>query len=252
MLPAMRCTALALLVAVTGCPAPQNPFVCADDCDGGGGSGGSAGGGTGGQGGGGGGSADAGCTEEWTCSAWDVSDAGTAARTCTDVNGCGTTAKKPTTGPAPLPALDLSYFQCEVQPVLERGCGMLGCHGTETDRAFRLYARGRLRHSEQVPQASTCLGGGMKDLAAEGTATVMCLGWSRLTASEWRLNFDNARAFGLGAATVADNELLTQPLAGNAKAHAGVKPFTLTDPAYLKLKAWLAGATAGPCDAGFN
>ena len=130
---------------------------------------------------------------------------------------------------------------------------MLGCHGTETERAFQLYARGRLRHSEQVAQVSTCPPAGVKDLAAEGTGTVMCLGWSRLTGTEWRLNFDGARAFAIGVTAVADNELLTYPLEGNARAHAGVKPFTLTDPAYLTIKNWLGGTTApATCDAGFN
>ncbi len=237
-----RLLLLSLAGLALGCPATPNPVVCTSDCDGGR----DAGSQTGNDGG----STDAGCVEQWVCSAWDLSDAGTATRTCSDALGCGTTAQKPPVGPAPLPPLDLPYFQCEVQPVLERGCGQLGCHGTETGRAFRLYARGRLRHSEQVP---SCTGAGTRDLAIEGTGTVQCLGASRLTPTEWRMNFDNARAFSLGVGNVVDNELLTQPQQGNARAHASVKLFMLDDPSYTKVKAWLTGAAAAAgCDAGFN
>ena len=241
-----RVLPIGLLLCLNGCPAPENPFLCTVDCDGGqldSGQGGGAGGG----------SADAGCVEEWLCAVWEVSDAGSASRTCTDVSSCGTSAQKPATGPAALPTLDLNYYKCEVQPVLERGCGMLGCHGTLADRAFRLFSRGRLRNSELVQQVSSCLGSGMLNLADEGTGTVMCLGWSRLTATEWKRNFDGARAFSIGVTNVADNELLTQPLQGNSRSHASVKLFTLNDPSYTTLKNWLSGSTAASsCDAGFN
>ncbi len=191
---------------------------------------------------------DAGCTEAWTCGRWDI-DGGTAARTCTDANACGTTAQRPPVGPAPLPALDLPYYRCAVQPVLERGCGALGCHGTETARAFRLYARARLRHSEPVPGCD----GGTVDLAAEGTGTVRCAGAARLTATEWQRNFDGARAFAIGVPLIADVPLLVEPMAGSARVHADVKPFTPTDPAYVTIKNWLGGTTApADCDAGFN
>lgn len=241
---------LSVLLGLTGCPPAENPFVCTADCDAGRADSGvmevDAGPADSGAG-------DAGCPEAWVCSGWNVSDAGIASRTCTEVNGCGTTALKPPVGPAPLPSLDFSYFKCEVQPVLERGCGMLGCHGTQSERDFQLFSRGRLRNSEQVPQVSSCLGSGMLDLAIEGTGTVMCLGWSRLTATEWKKNFDNARTFSIGVTAVANNELLTQPLQGNARAHAGIKLFALNDPSYTKLRSWLAGATApADCDAGFN
>jgi hypothetical protein len=256
--------AAAVLVFLTGCMAVDNPYVCADGCDagvgagggGGVGDGGSTGGGVGGGvgsvGGGGGGASDGGCVSDWQCSPWDLADAGVAARSCTDLNAC-LGAQRPPTGPAALPALDLNFYKCQVQPVVERGCGMLACHGTETERSFRLYSRGRLRNSEMVQQVSSCLGSGLMNLATEGTGTVMCLGWSRLTATEWKRNFDRARLMSLSAATVDDNELLTQPLENNYRAHAGIKIFADTsDPDYVKVKSWLGGATSGPCDAGYN
>jgi hypothetical protein len=241
---------LCVVLGLTGCPPTTTPPACVNDCDAGG-SGGGAGGGSGG-GMGGGSTVDAGCLESWTCAAWEISDAGTAARTCSDLSGCGTTEKRPALGPAALPLLDLPYFKCEVQPVLERGCGMLGCHGTLTDRSFRLFSRGRLRNSEQVPQVAGCVGGTL-DLAAEGTGTITCVGRSPLTDTEWARNFDGARAFAIGVPDAGDTELLTQPLQGNARVHAGVKLLSLNDASYLKLKSWLSGATApSGCDAGFN
>ncbi|MFH1587510.1 MAG: right-handed parallel beta-helix repeat-containing protein [Candidatus Diapherotrites archaeon] len=35
------------------------------------------------------------CTENWSCTAWSACTNGTQTRTCTDANGCGTTANKP-------------------------------------------------------------------------------------------------------------------------------------------------------------
>src|SRR5262245_47795552 len=68
----------------------------------------------------------AGCVESWLCSPWTtdgVSDSAT--RTCVDQSACGTTATKPAEA-AMLPALDLQYYECSVEPVLIGGCAMLG------------------------------------------------------------------------------------------------------------------------------
>lgn len=239
-----RALAIGLLV-LAACPVPAPKSDAG--AGGSGGAGGGDGGGTGGGGGGGGG-ADAGCTEAWSCDRWEV-DAGVGRRTCVDTNACGTTALKPPTGPTGLPALDFSYYRCEVQPVLDRTCGVLGCHGTETGRTFRVYARGRLRHSEPALDCD----GGTVDLAAAGTATLRCAGASPLTPTEWQQNFDGARAFAIGVPVLADVPLLAEPLSGNTRTHGGHKPFTPTHPAYLTIKNWLGGTAAPPtCDAGFN
>src|SRR5262245_6205765 len=86
---------------------------------------------------------DAACIEAWQCTPWTtdgLSDSAT--RTCTDQSACGTALTRPAEM-AILPALDPEYYECNVEPVLTGGCSMLGCHGTETGRGYRIYARGR-------------------------------------------------------------------------------------------------------------
>jgi hypothetical protein len=193
------------------------------------------------------------CAEAWTCTAWQPAAGGQYTRVCTDKNACGTTVGKPPEGPLSLPALDLDYYKCKVEPIFDRGCAMLGCHGTETGRALKIYARGRLRHKEMVPQVSTCpIGPQVVDLAVEGSGTVMCVGWSPHTAAEWQSNYDSARAFMLGVTDPEQSDLIAQPIEGG-KAHAGVHLFAKGDPEHVTLKAWLGGAALGsPCDPGPN
>ncbi len=148
-------------------------------------------------------------------------------------------------------ALDLEYFKCRVEPILDRGCSMLGCHGTETARPFRVYSRGRMRNNEQVSQVSTCPGGARAvNLAQEGTGTVMCVGWSPHTATEWRKNFDNARTF--ATPNPDDSDLLAQPVLGG-RTHAGVHLFSRTSQDYQTIRDWLSGAQLGrACNPGSN
>ncbi len=152
-----------------------------------------------------------------------------------------------------LPALDMEYYKCKVEPIVDRGCSMLGCHGAETGRAYKVYARGRLRRKETVSQVPTCpIGPQQVDLADEGTGTVMCVGWSPHTPMEWQENFDNARSFMLGLSDPEESELLQQPVVGG-KPHAGVHLFQKSDADYQTIKAWLGGATlGGTCDPGAN
>lgn len=189
------------------------------------------------------------CTEAWTCTPWQEGPPGMYTRTCTDANACGTTTSKPPVGPIALPDLDLDYYKCKVEPIFDRGCAMIGCHGTEVGRPFKVYARGRLRHKETVPQVSTCpVGPQMVDLQDQGSGTVMCIGWSPHTAAEWQSNYDVARSFMLGITDPDASELIAQPVVGG-KAHAGVHLFAKGDPDYVTLKAWLGGAKLGtPCD----
>jgi hypothetical protein len=194
------------------------------------------------------------CAESWICTPWEAA-AGSdmATRTCTDSNNAGTTACKPDVGPTALPALDLELYKCQVHPILQRGCSMLGCHGTETGRAYRIYARGRLRNNQVVNRTGTCLPTtGTVNLAEAGTGTVMCEGWLPHTTEEWKKSFDSARSFMINKAMPDVAELLTQPTIGGP-AHAGVKPWRRTDPDYLTVKGWLGGARLGStCDTGKN
>jgi hypothetical protein len=261
---------LLLALVVSSCAQVDNPFIGDDGGSGGGGAGamgggsGATGGGSGATGGGSGatgggtsamgGGSGGGCTEDWTCSGWQYADAGVATRSCVDTMQCGTTTNKPSEGPANVPALDPSYYRCKVQPIFDATCSMIGCHGVDTGRDFRVYSRGRWRHSETVQNAPTCLNpGGQSNLQMEGTGTIMCLGWSRLTRNEWQLNADNARLFAVGLATTADSLLLKEPLTNSGMAHDNIKVFTGTDARYATVKAWLDGATApATCDGGQN
>jgi len=161
------------------------------------------------------------------------------------MNRCGTTNSKPSEGPVALPNLDMDYYQCNVEPIVDRSCSMLGCHGTETGRAYKIYARGRLRHNENVPQVWSCpVGPQTVNLAETGSGTVMCVGWSKHTQAEWQSNYDSARFFMVGITNPDDSDMIAQPVVGG-KAHAGVHLFARGDSDYSTLRAWLSGQRLG-------
>jgi hypothetical protein len=237
------------LVVLAGCGQPfqeKQPPCPSGICGTAGGAGGGSSSGASGSGGVGSSpssSGTGGCAEAWTCTAWTKGSDGLYSRTCTDANDCGTTAGKPPEGPVDLPALDFDYYKCKVEPIFDRGCAFMGCHGTETGRAFKVYARGRLRHKEMVKEV--CPGEPpMLDLQANGSATIMCLGWTPHTATEWQSNYDIARSFMLGVTNPDESDLLAQPVVGG-KSHAGVHLFAKTDADYATIKSWLAGAKLG-------
>lgn len=192
-----------------------------------------------------------GCAEAWVCTPWTTdgqSDNGT--RTCTDMNACGTTVMKPLET-ATLPALDPAKYECDVEPIVVRNCSMLGCHGTETGRGYRLYARGRLRISGRTITEPGCLSPGTMSPSENCIGGIECKCWSvPQMAEERRRSFDSARGFALdGAGTpladMAQSELLAQPLVGGGFAHAGISMWSATDTDYTTIKAWLEGATRG-------
>ena len=194
------------------------------------------------------------CMESWTCSTWEApAGSNTATRTCTDKNMRGTTECKPSEGPTALPALDMEMFKCDVQPILQRDCSMMGCHGTTTGRPFRTYARGRLRNDEIVTRVPSCLPStGQVNLNEAGTGTIMCEGWLPHTAAEWKKNFDSARSFMLDVTNPDDSLMLRMPTVGGLP-HIDIKLFTTADPAYAKIKSWLGGAQRGStCNTGKN
>ncbi len=197
-------------------------------------------------------SSSGGCTELWTCTPWQTdgtSDAAT--RVCTDQNSCGTTANKPVES-ATLPALDLEYYKCNVEPIFDRGCSQLACHGTETGRSFRVYARGRLRITGDTLIEPGCLNPGKMVPSENCIGSIECACWTvPHTPNEWRRNYDAARSFALdsqgmplGAGNEAQSELIAQPVVGG-KPHAGVHLFTTGDADYQTLTSWLGGAQLG-------
>jgi hypothetical protein len=244
-----RLSALLVLAACGSGATKDNPCPMGICTNGSGDDGGSSGGGGGGSGGGG--SSGAGCTPAWQCTPWAKQQDGTYTRTCTDQDKCGTTSGKPNEGPVSLPSLDVNYYRCNVEPIFDRSCAFMNCHGTEVGRTLKIYARGRLRMTENVPPPANY---SCPDKAATvplqmGTGTVMCEGWFPHSQDEWQSNYDDARSFmvGLDASTVDQSDLLAQPVYGG-KAHAGVHLFKQTDPDYQTIKSWLTGATLASCD----
>jgi len=237
-----------LLLLAWGCHDPKRADecergICETPTDGGGGPAGDGGGGPGTDGGGGPdtdgalppGDGGAGCMPDWRCTTWETAcdGSGAATRTCTAASGCGTGAGKPSESRT-LEPLDESFYRCRVQPIFDRSCAQLACHGAE-DRPLRTYSRLKWRI----------------DPLRRGTH--MNDGNAALTADEWCRNYDSARAFATSDA--AGSELLTQPLrpAVGGLTHAGYTLFWDTsDDDYQTLREWLEGASLGSCDAGFN
>lgn len=189
------------------------------------------------------------CTESWLCTPWDtgVQPAGTSnagTRACTDINNCGTTVNKPVTT-ATLPSLNVNYFECNVEPIFDKKCGMLGCHGTETGRGLRVYAKARLRHTgEMLTNPAICMGTVLSDTCIANNS---CPCNARHTATEWQRNYDAARGFALDAmGNLLTNEdqsdLVQQPIVGG-KSHAGIHLFQSADPEHATILNWLNGAT---------
>lgn len=200
-----------------------------------------------------------GCVERWECSAWDTGGTGsTATRTCTDLDACGTTCTRPALTTT-LPALDLPCFQCNVFPIWARSCGFLGCHGTESTRALRIFARGRHRSTDETWAEPTACGGraaGATHPSADCEGDLQCMCQSLpLSAREWQRNFDSARGFALDSAgvplaSVTSSELLTQPLVGGGFTHQGIHFWHAGDPEYTTIRNWLSGSTLPSCTSG--
>jgi hypothetical protein len=131
------------------------------------------------------------------------------------------------TAARPVPALDVPFFRCQVQPVLVARCAFLACHGSGT-RYLRVYAPNRLR--ENVPPA-------MRN--------------QPLTSAEEAANLASASGF------VGDESheawLLAKPLDQNAGGlfHRGQDLYggddvfvTRSDPGYQLIDRWIQGETA--------
>jgi hypothetical protein len=195
--------------------------------------------------------------ETWVCTPWQTSGSDDATRVCTDTANIGTTTCKPLET-ATLPALDLNYYKCNVEPVVDHLCSQLGCHGTEQGRPYRIYARGRLRMGgDTISDPAFCdPGESVSSDQCSGSASDCCR--TGHTDAEWQANYDSARAFALDAnlqpiapGQEDTSELIAQPIIGG-KAHAGIHMFAAGDPEHTTLSAWLGGATLASCDPGSN
>lgn len=197
------------------------------------------------------------CVEAWTCSGWTTDGASNSAtRMCADTNACGTTAQRPTLT-ATLPPLDPEYYECNVEPIVQADCSMLGCHGTETGRAYRVYARGRLRMTGGTINDPNCTMGVTSYASEVCIGNLECKCWTHgMLGPERRRSFDSARGFALGddgqpLPDMAQSQLLLQPQVGGGFAHAGIQWWAAGDASYTKIKAWLDGAQLGSvCNSG--
>ena len=195
--------------------------------------------------------------EAWVCTSWQTSGGNDATRVCTDTANIGTTNCKPPEV-ATLPALDLNYYKCNVEPVVDHKCSQLGCHGTEQGRPYRIYARGRLRKGgDTISDPAFCdPGETVSSDNCAGSGSDCCR--TGHTDAEWQANYDSARAFALdanlqpiAAGQEDTSELIAQPIIGG-KAHAGIHLFHSGDADHTTLSAWLGGATLASCDPGSN
>lgn len=198
-----------------------------------------------------------GCLPAWQCTPWETVGTGDDGhRVCVDLHDCGAVKDKPVES-VTLPPLDLDYFKCEVEPILDQKCSMLGCHGTEKGRALRIYARGRKRLAGQTLVNPSCGTGSTASDNCDGATWCLCA--APHTQAEWRKNFDAARGMALDphnepvTSTNADlAELLAQPVVGG-KEHAGIHLFKKNDAQYAAIRKWVAGAKLNAaCDTGKN
>jgi len=179
--------------------------------------------------------------DETTCGDWGLpaTPNGTAVRTCGD-STCPTTTN--------LPNLDLNRFNCQVQPILDATCAYLGCHTTDTpQRRLKTFSVGMKRMAPLLsgtdhdgPVNPSYCNGSIQNWEAN------CVGRDPIMTAEVTYNFDNARLFALDAmGNPANNELLTQALAGTSQTHASFKPFASTnDVRYQAILNWLNGQTS--------
>ena len=122
--------------------------------------------------------------------------------------------------PTPATHVDIAFFECQVQPILDRGCAFVACHG-DPARPFFVYSMSKTR------QAGDAL-----------------LGES-LTDKELCANFYRARA--LAVEPAAASQLITKPttLDGRySQYHEGNYLFEPDGPEVRCLTAWMEGALA--------
>lgn len=137
------------------------------------------------------------------------------------------------TGPVEV-TLDRTYFECNVQPVWDRSCSALGCHG-DARRPFHVFTRNRMR--------------------LDGTNTER----NRvLSQQEMDHNFNNS--VGFATSDPDASWLLRKPLDPEAGGffHFGKELFegddvwtSDEDKEYATVRAWLGGATADPASCSY-
>lgn len=140
--------------------------------------------------------------------------------------------------PQALPALDVAFHRCRVQPIVDARCSMLACHG-DVRRPFHTFTRNRMRLVGSNVQRNLPLSTKTNEDDPDG---------------ELELNY--ASAIGFADPDVPEESwLLLKPLDADAGGyyHRGKEIFSAgdvfldtEDPDYQTLQAWVSGETADP------
>lgn len=169
----------------------------------------------------------------------------------------------PTCGPDPCrggssaggSSLDVDYFDTCVQPILDRGCSSLACHGSRdaSRTSFHIYALGRDRIDsaadaparELLAQLAACGGDpSVRTPPQQCLADVSCeCGGRGLTPLERSHNFESSRSVGFDASGRA--ELLDRPSYGDTD-HGNWFFWSPGDPDHETIRLWLSGAGLAP------
>jgi hypothetical protein len=129
--------------------------------------------------------------------------------------GCSTGAD-----PAPATHVDVAFFECQVQPILDRSCAFVACHG-DPGRPFFVYSMSKTR------------------IAGDALLGEV------LTDKELCANFYRAQA--LAVAPAAESQLITKPTTLDglySQFHEGNYLFEPDGPEVRCLTAWMEGAVA--------
>jgi hypothetical protein len=131
-----------------------------------------------------------------------------------------------------LPALDRQTFDCTVQPILDKKCAYLACHGNAS-QPLRIYSIGKLR--------------------LQDNPTLAQRSFTPLSEDERQANYQRAVSIGLSTGVGASSLFVQKPLnlSGGGLTHVGGQLFSgFTDPDYMTLLFWISGGASGSCDLG--
>jgi hypothetical protein len=149
---------------------------------------------------------------------------------CALALGCASTPDDGSSPSVAVVGLDRASYEAMVQPVVERRCGSLDCHG-KLARGLRVYGENSLR----LPNDAGLVVGGGKTTPAEAQATY---------ASIVGLEPEKTSAFAAKSPRTSDDAyeltLLSKPL--ERERHRGGISLRKGEPAEQCIRSWLLGA----------
>lgn len=152
--------------------------------------------------------------------------------------GCASTPDDGSSPSLAVTGLDRASYEALVQPVVERRCGSLDCHG-KLPRGLRVYGENSLR----LPNDAGLAVGSGRTTSAEAQATY---------ASIVGLEPEKTSAFAAKSPRTNDDAyelvILSKPL--ERERHRGGTSLRKGDPAEQCIRSWLLGAADGAACAG--